>query len=68
MSKCVQETVSAEFISMADACGLLDQCEVQREVHNEAGSMTLHFLRHDIRGDLILVQGANGDFAVARAA
>ena len=36
------------------------------EQFTESGSMTLHFLRHDSEGEVLLVQGGNGEFAMIK--
>lgn len=58
--------VQANFISVSDACSILDQCEEKRV--EQLGGMSLHWLQHDTRGEILMVQGSNGEFAVVEAA
>lgn len=51
-----------EFLSVNDVCALLEQSE---QVENLAhGSLLLHRLRHDSRGEVLLIQGPNGEFVL----
>ena len=65
MSVASEFKLSGQFINVGDACNLLDQCEeVQRQ---EEGGLSMHWLRHDTRGAVLLVQGSNGEFVLVQA-
>ena len=59
-----KETKKAQamFLNVGEACSLLDQSE-EIQVQQEGG-MSLHWLRHDTRGEVLMVQGSNGEFAL----
>lgn len=58
--------IQANFVNVSDACGILDQSE---EVNVEqSGGMSLHWLQNDTRGEILMVQGSNGEFVVVQLA
>ncbi len=66
VSEVSEKNLSGRFITAGEACALLDQCEETSRM--EMGSLSLHWLRHDTRGDLVMVQGGNGEFALIQSA
>jgi hypothetical protein len=57
--------ISGNFISLGDACNLLEQSVESRRM--EHGGLSMHWLSHDTRGEVVLIQGANGEFALLSA-
>lgn len=57
--------ISGNFISVGDACCLLEQSVEHKRMNS--GGISMHWLTHDTRGNVVLVQGSNGEFALLSA-
>lgn len=58
-------TVSGEYISMDEACQLIEQS--QNAAVLRQGGMSMRLVKCQRRGEAILVEGSNGEFALIRA-
>lgn len=61
-NKPVIASVSGEFIEIDHAVRLME--ESLQTAQLSRGSMSLHWLAHPSRGNVVLIQGANGEFAL----
>lgn len=57
-------TVSGEFISMDEACRLIEQSQNATIV--QRGGLSMRLVKCQRRGEAILVEGTNGEFALIR--
>lgn len=57
-----QKKIVGEFISMDEACELLENGDAAKAQRDR--TLSLHHVHCRRRGDVILIQGGNGEFAV----
>lgn len=61
----VGERVSGEFIDVCEACTLLEKNEGAPCM--QQGAMSMRLVTCEARGQVVLIEGANGEFAVIKA-
>lgn len=58
------QKISGEFIDVNEACALLERSP--GAPHLQQGSLSLRLVNCDVRGEVLLIEGANGEFAVIK--
>lgn len=56
--------IVGELVSGDEAGRLLEKCRDQDTL--QTGLLSLHHVHCDIRGNVVLIQGGNGEFAVVK--